>query len=1832
MANEFETTVSVADPAPEPETVDVLGPTGIQDPKIAQERAMKYHRGLGQESPGVDRLFQSIVSGHEQRDRELEASRRNLTVSNQREELVKSYLASRPPGAATLEDLSTIRSLTGEETTRALMSDPKTVFEQQYAKSISGIKQSPIVEQAKREVPQEAQQAEKGTHSIIVGREIALKLMDEVNKEKEARPFFEFDPSKPSSKFHEFMEHLVPFRQWYNVKNALNATNNNPFLKGNSMAEQAMYYYGLPDSEKEGELRKAVDYLKSQNLGDAEYFLNYLFEPSVSKQWIGNLESMFDVATTVPLSAAGVLLGAAAKSRRVSRANKAIQEAGEADIWTYSDDIIKGTDGARTLPETQVLENVGELHKAAALLAVNELERLASQSAAVGSFEQLRAAAPMIFNPWGTVRQANALSAEATQRIVTAISEDTASIIRQGILEANAINRLERGSPELKAAIDKTLERSLNEYNFLHDAIIGIAPDNVAATPFQRITQQKLTAQLNDYLDLIKRKTFLEREIRGIAESPEVTTQFKSGYSKRKYDNLLAEQAMTELQIQSLQRTAERQKLQMGQSRKFRDLTERRDYLINEIAKAEEMGVMRLEDEKLFDALKAASARTQAIANEMEGLVNNIGSFPKAQSNLFSEYILNPDRTLVPNVNYTLRTDPLANVDYVVLQLGTTRGEMFASKEAAENQAKNFYKISDYRIRSQGDKYYIEIQKAIDETAVSVRNMLQSVTVDTTPTQYFGTIMGGQSPRSARYLMPENIAMDRQTATLGASALHKVQSLIKDKTIGVLRKEERKNLVQFADSQRRYVDPVNKQVGRFSTDQPGFEIAWKDMHGKYPTERETYAYWSYVRDYNMDLVMRNFTNVKEKMRMGSEMFDVPINGVKGKPWLEGKLIDRLPPRAEEFDYIGALIVDGKEGAAGTHRNLKFITTGVEQKLLDEGYKIIQLSPYAVGKLRKAEHLKDILPDRDITYMFVKQYDSAPLEWMQIPSRPGGHIAHVYNYYVRVPEVKNVRQGKHVYYGDNNLAGFMDEASAIRFTEAYNTAIDLLAKHRTGLVRITQDQIEQYLQRHLPAEWDWKTFNNLFDKSKGGIYNLETKALMTRRDASSFDSGLLKYEGLVNASDNPHNLYNNSITLKYALERGQTLDTVERVGSVEAPTWRFKEAPLMDVNQTLERAGQNLMRGRYMDDLKIKSTEHFIAEFGDLIDAPIEVVRANPFQHIFDPVWRTDADVAKVAAAKNFRRATLELLGHQPEFAKLTGWVKERIANDFVHNVFGEKAFSIAEPWLLHRLHPIDRMKSLVFYEKMGLWNPLQLFRQAHIVAHTAFVSGNPASFARGYSAGMYSQALGFSDNVAMRGYISQQFNDFIKQPMKEFVTEPVGKKFVKTGWEDHHFIEAHEGLKRSGFMNVGREVADIGDLMTAKLGSTTGVMDNSLMAYKRGEQIGRRTGWFVAYDEWRMANPAAVFDNVAQRSVLDRANLLTLDMIQASNSNFQKGVFAVPSQFMPFQIRLWEQMVSGSFGGPSRLTPAEKARVFLYNSAWYGVPTGLGIMTLGVPMKELMHRNYLANDQLRTKDFEQGLDPNESAATQIFWNGLGGFMSKLIMGGNPASYAETFGPGSLTISNDLLSGNKTFYELMLGPTYSASKELVLSGHPIARAVLGSMGYGGGYPLTRDDFRTLASNVTTLNHAQRTITLLNTGEYMSKNRLPVDKLNTWESYVYAMTGMAPQRITDLQRITQNNKDMKAVKDYFEKEYSDNIAKAYKAIANDDLQLGHTYFTRAYLDTIAGGFTLDEKIAIQRRHMPKYETQFKAIMDRYAKQSPEKLKYYFKLNEDLKRNTK
>lgn len=1078
----------------------------------------------------------------------------------------------------------------------------------------------------------------------------------------------------------------------------------------------------------------------------------------------------------------------------------------------------------------------------------------------------------------------------------------------------------------------------------------------------------------------------------------------------------------------------------------------------------------------------------------------------------------------------------VGGADYLEFQIGTSTALRFKSLKQAE-LAKKTYGVPSAVVKgSDRDGFYLAVTKAVDETAPTVRAQLITPT-NATPkatliTKLFEGKGGGLKAKDD--ILPTDINQAAKATVFGSVKLRQLGESVAAEALGKIPnrwwKSDRKEFMNFLEHQR------DNEV--FSPTLGDFERDYLAHTGRAPSIEEAQGYFAYRQVNDAEYFINNLEIWKQKSRLGLENFAFKMKtSPKGLGTnIEGRIRLEIPwSAADDFD----LMVINESGVLPTFVRKKY-SSQTERAYADDliknkGYKLVQVSDQGQRALPDwaATHGLDIGKRRP-SYVLIKDIETKPLGYHQLPHKAGGHMVYKDPFYVAQPKVTQVNAGggkiAHDYYGDTNLWNARTAKEAADRANTLNVAREL---YRAGKKR----EAKNFVQANLPVTY--RQFVQLFKPSvkRNPITGLVEKSparfdidtpFYSRSNGKTIEAehGIsraytARKEEFNDALDNQHSVYNDGLLTRFTGERDPRLQSVRNAGTDDSPQWVLENARLLDPYQTLRSGYASMANSRFASDLKIKSAERYVQEFGRVLEGDADEIARYPLRALMTATFKdTLGNKAEVAAAKNFRRAVMELVSNQPkQLIDLDHY------NTKVMGLLGENKFKSGRAGdvleFVATSDPVQFLRYwLGFLPRMGFYAPKQLFLQAQGVAATTALAG-AENASKGFAAAWLMRGVRFNGNKKL--------------------LEGVAEKASAVGWKKKDFIESYEAMVRSGFDNVGDEYAEMTNMLSQT--SLTGLRkaaDKSLFFFKKGEKINRLTAWNASYQKWRTEFPIAKFDNLAQQAVLEQADMFTNNMTRASSAVWQQGALSVPTQFWSYQARLMDLMWSGRIETPQRI------KLVLMNTALYGGVTGTAGTVAGL---------YPWHQAVRQELIEEGVDINEDVFTKLLVDGIPQTMAAYALG-EDINFSERFGPSGLTILKDLFDANKSTVEVVTGALGSSVANMFNAAQPVV-SELGRL-YAGDSKLTMSDWQPVISTISSLGQAEKAYVAFTYGKYFTKDGTDVikDDVSGAGAAFIGILGLLPQDVDDFYGKINTNKTRETVQNRFSKEAIRYIRMSYE----------------------------------------------------------------------------
>jgi hypothetical protein len=925
---------------------------------------------------------------------------------------------------------------------------------------------------------------------------------------------------------------------------------------------------------------------------------------------------------------------------------------------------------------------------------------------------------------------------------------------------------------------------------------------------------------------------------------------------------------------------------------------------------------------------------------------------------------------------------------------------------------------------------------------------------------------------------------------------------------------------QALDYGRKAWNEETSKPGRFFQNPAELQEYYSATFNRQPTFAETRAYFAYTRALSYDWVQRNLAEYKYKARLGVKTHSFNYMDATGNiiqsPKFDAARVGHIPGGEDAI-----LVVDGSANAPKIYspNSAQFKTVRQELEPQVQSGKLRVLRIYAPEK-RELEGLGPVTDER-IRYVIAKNTTEEPLNFTQIPRQQGGHFDYDYTRWLKQPNIREERVG-------NSVTHWMEPDQTVMAIPEGKTGELIrqsLNKVRVALKNGDEAAAEAAAKQHFPQDWEkvkgW--FKDQRDE-KGKIirrglsldhdfYVVNTnKRIIDRYDIrkqyTDPETGATTFrDGTRSGSDAAQ------FQTKYTQERdAEGLFEGQNIGTVSDPIFKFEPAKMIDPIPSMNRALQNIIRTSFMDDMKIYSIENWLKEAAPHLKYDEKEIRTSPVYSFKTALENLKNDVpheVKQNLINNWKK--IEDFHGQPNYFDIAAHAANQALDDAMANAGIVKKTLLYPAWKLSDASvakkPLQLMRSMAYHAKLGLYAPQQLF--VNSMTFTLMAPLAPKSVTAGIHGAMLHAWSGV--NAApefLRALDERAFKLSIPGVIR--------------GWRPGWWQEARRELQATGFAHVGGEYVDLNDQLATNFIGSKGkdFLNHATVFFKKSEQFVRLGAYYTAFNEFRHGKPVGELTLADRMAILRRADDLSMNMSRASNSVWTSGIGAIPLQFFNYTKHAAELFWGKRIGETTTDRALARARILFFNALMFGIPTGLS--ATGIPVQ----------DYLRKKAADYGYNVGENTAVSAFMEGFPAFMSALITGvgdpkkGNWYNIGSRYGLGGMTQVREALFGDKTWYQLIGGPSFSIIQNTLESAHPFF-AYVGHLMTGQNPPgLKVEDVVEAAKEISSVNSAHKFYLALSTGQWFNKSGASLGQVSPANAAFMALTGLEPGATPDL----------------------------------------------------------------------------------------------------------
>jgi len=1132
----------------------------------------------------------------------------------------------------------------------------------------------------------------------------------------------------------------------------------------------------------------------------------------------------------------------------------------------------------------------------------------------------------------------------------------------------------------------------------------------------------------------------------------------------------------------------------------------------------------------------------------------------------------------VAGLNAELKVAPEPMKSDVITRLAKAKSERdaFVKQYPGANKNTNILPGAEGAdvVEQQGLGFYIRRSVPLDETQDLVRDRLLITPLTSTAAYRAADITSTAIPPSwlNGYVTAITglIRTPEETLSIAENAQRKIAThgpgvlldLVRDtsKPISNIPRKYWNDFDRFIRAGQKELDPETGLPGRFYKNGGEIDDWYQRSLGRFPEKSEVEAYVAWRTNIETDRVLRDIAQIRNKSRLGVEQHKVSYLDINGKkvesPFFDGILRNDFPGGKENTIVIMGDKV-GQERIVRSNEIPEAEAAKYRNEVLNNSRKVIEVHD---PEARPLNGFGSVTDER-VRYVVTKRTpDTKPLDWIQTPTRGGGHLIPDYQHYIKqaIIRVENIG-GKilHWYEGDATLMPIANKTMGKDVINRMHAVNDLL---RAGREQEAKD-LATTGDKALPMDWD--TYRGWYKPSR----DPDGKVIPPRLDLKQDFRVVSKDKQIVDQDKSLEDKYKyvdqktgeNANSFRDGTKQGSIarmnqveftgqrdtydLMTVNNKGTARNPIYSYEPANYLDPITSMNRGLSKIINSTFMDDYKSMAVEHWIQQARTFLRASDSELRDSPFAHFNALKWKSDMPWKDWSILMSNREKIKDFIGRP----SIVDTALNTMTKELQEGIYKTSVPYISAMELPNVKNPMTFLRAATYHAKMGLYAVPQFLTQAMTFSNVYALS--PL------------HAPGGAMAMLMHGWLSVNSNPEILSML-----DNMASKFrlpAHAAFKPGEFAEAYTELKNSGFASVGGEHAYLDTPLSNKL-ITNGVdtfLDWGTVPFKLGAGTTRVSSWYTSYLEYRGLNPTGAIDRTAREKILSRAALLDHNMSRASNTPLHTGVFAPFGQFLAYSMRLSEMMTG------KRLDPLEKARLFGVSAVLYGLPVG-GLGLYGFPI----------SDYIRKKALEGGYVVGDNPLTTFIMEGL----PSLIIGQITGKYynISKFGTKGIDPLGEL-GGDKTFLDIFAGASVATMVNQLKNMSGFWNATMSYMRSNMGletpdvrFKYKPEDFMDMFKEISSVNAAWRGIYAARYGDWLTKNETVVEKGVDLKNAIFmTLSGLTTQQQSDAYLMKDSIKLHKAADAYAAARYTEEYHRAWVAGASGDEQNFKDYLRRA-----------------------------------------------------------
>ena len=548
---------------------------------------------------------------------------------------------------------------------------------------------------------------------------------------------------------------------------------------------------------------------------------------------------------------------------------------------------------------------------------------------------------------------------------------------------------------------------------------------------------------------------------------------------------------------------------------------------------------------------------------------------------------------------------------------------------------------------------------------------------------------------------------------------------------------------------------------------------------------------------------------------------------------------------------------------------------------------------------------------------------------------------------------------------------------------------------------------------------------------------------------------------------------------------------------------YNAAKVVSPRELIQTVSQNLLHTASFTDFQISAVNRWAKTYSSsLADSSL-----SPEQLFWRGEFGSSTPKSLVNKAEASRAAIKRVLGEGSEHSALWEHGVTRLADWVEGRGFGTLSGKILNA---QSKDPFNALKGMAFDLKLGMFDMSQMIIQTQTIA--AMTALRPTSAPKFVWQGGWMRMAHFNQSPEFLSYAAK-----------------------KSGMPEAEFKKMVTEMNKGGYLDVNGEMILTDHHSTSMYGPTQSriakVRNLGRLPFYEAERLNRTYGFRMAWDDLQVKYPTSkeldkAFKNGdAQRFLSGKTNDYTVNMLNSSAAAYQKGVLAVPSQFMSYQMRMLETILPEALGGSKRFTAAQKGRLALGQMLLYG--------SAGLPFGA-----YLADSTMRAT----GVEFDDSLLEQTTHRFIaGGVIDSMIYAATTGEVDVAFskrasvGAGIETFITDLFGmgmHTKSTMEMIGGAGSSVGGQVLSDAFTALKLIslAASSEQVGVAEVTPMIAQALAENMSSASRALKAYYVYKYGVYASQETGKALTLTTPAESIAALFGVPLREIGDLNSMT------------------------------------------------------------------------------------------------------